>query len=1486
MRKKTLKVDIIIVIVLILIFAAIITALVLPNVSEDSGDHEYMSVNEVADKNIGVMLGSVYEHIIGNNMPKANLSFFDNASDMALAVSTGKIDAFACSQVQAESIIKENADLKILTGSPGTIDVAFAFPKTDGGAKLRDEFNVYLAEVTADGTLAEYKDKWLKGSGDPDIEDRTLTGTNGTLKMATTGTTEPYTYIENDRNVGLDVELAYGFCRKYGYGLEIHVMDFSAMIPALHSSTYDFAGANITITDERAESVWFSDRYNQNKVAVVVAGKGSKALTVSDYNGKRIGIMTGSNFEQPTMEYFPDSTYLYYDNISDLILALQQNKIDGFVHDEPVLRLTCAEYPDVGYFKDCLRNDTYCFGFRKGDERSEKLRTQFNEMLAELESDGTLAEMKRKWFSGGVSTLDIDKSGITGENGTINIAVNPTNVPFALINSEGLSGYSVELVTMFCRRYGYDCRYDQVNTASGLAGLTSGVYDIFANNTTTTPEREESISFSDPIYYGGISLAVRASELESADQGAPSVSDYIGKKIGIVTGTNYEEPTLKYLPDSEYLYYNNTSDISVALTQNKIDGFLCDEPLLRVLSREKPDISYLPDMVTHDQYAFAFRKNDERSDHIRGQFNEMLADLESDGSLEKIKEKWIGTNESEKVIDLSGYSGENGTLNVVINSTALPFAYMKDNNMVGIAVELMDMFCRRYGYTPHIEDADFTAHIPGLVSGKYDMVVSAMTITEERKESVNFSDSFYKGGLAFAVRTSDLNKDTSSDTVTRDTPISYFADKKIGILTGSSYEMVAEEILPDAEYVYMDVSSDLALAATTGKIDGFLMSADKANTMIAENPSLFCLKEEAGKSPIAFAFPKTDKGAELRDKVNTFFKIIKADGTMDDLLVKWPGDSSEQAVDLTGFTGENGVLKIACDGTTPPWEFTYNGALTGYEIELAAMFCREYGYTPVFDTMNFSAVIPGISSGKYDLAAADISVTKESAESVYFSDPELENTVVLVTVRNNTGSGSATPAVTFDMLNSPEYTIGSGTGSSGMFAVEEAFPDANKLHFDNHITGYEAVRLGKIDAYVHEKVQMQLAIDNGLEGVVLLPDSIGSKTDIVVGLSRKSRIPDLKEKINTFLSEIRGDGTINEIYDRWVHDRDYTMPEIYSDNTSGLTLHVGTTGNVEPYSFFIGNELTGMDIELAKRFASWLGADLVIDVFDFSGAISAAESGNIDCIFSDLHATEERRETIDFSDTVYISENAVMVADKNYTPPDNASWIDGIISSFEKNFIREDRWKLILEGIGTTCLITVLSTLFGSLLAFLVCMFRRTGSRLANAISNIYVKILQGTPMVVLLMILYYVIFGKSGLDAVWVAVIGFTINFGAYASEIMRSGIESIDGGQREAALALGYSENQAFFKFIFPQASVRFLPVYKQEIISLLKSTSIVGYIAIQDLTKMSDIIRSRTYEAFFPLIVTALIYFILAWIITIILKLILNSIDFRRRKRGSAK
>ena len=149
-------------------------------------------------------------------------------------------------------------------------------------------------------------------------------------------------------------------------------------------------------------------------------------------------------------------------------------------------------------------------------------------------------------------------------------------------------------------------------------------------------------------------------------------------------------------------------------------------------------------------------------------------------------------------------------------------------------------------------------------------------------------------------------------------------------------------------------------------------------------------------------------------------------------------------------------------------------------------------------------------------------------------------------------------------------------------------------------------------------------------------------------------------------------------------------------------------------------------------------------------------------------------------------------------------------------------------------------------------------------------------------MILYYILFGKSDLDGVWVAVIGFTLLFMVSVIGLIKMGVGAVDEGQMEAALAIGYTDSRAFLRIILPQAARHFMPGLRSELVSLIKSTAVVGYIAVQDLTKIGDIVRSRTYEAFFPLIASAVIYFAVAWLLTILVKCIEFRTDPEKRKK----
>jgi polar amino acid transport system substrate-binding protein len=205
-----------------------------------------------------------------------------------------------------------------------------------------------------------------------------------------------------------------------------------------------------------------------------------------------------------------------------------------------------------------------------------------------------------------------------------------------------------------------------------------------------------------------------------------------------------------------------------------------------------------------------------------------------------------------------------------------------------------------------------------------------------------------------------------------------------------------------------------------------------------------------------------------------------------------------------------------------------------------------------------------------------------------------------------------------------------------------------------------------------------------------------------------------------------------------------------------------------------------------------------------------------------------------------------------------------MFDSFYNNLIAEDRYRMILDGLQVTLIITFCAAILGTILGGLVCWMRMSRRKWLQKVAQVYIDIMRGTPVLVVLMLMYYVIMAPMEATGVVVAIITFGLNTAAYIGEMLRTTIQGIDRGQTEAGLALGYTPRQTFLRIILPQVIKAVMPVYQGEIISLLKGTSIVGYIAVADMTRASDLIRSRTFDAFFPIILTAIIYFFMAWLI----------------------
>ena len=426
--------------------------------------------------------------------------------------------------------------------------------------------------------------------------------------------------------------------------------------------------------------------------------------------------------------------------------------------------------------------------------------------------------------------------------------------------------------------------------------------------------------------------------------------------------------------------------------------------------------------------------------------------------------------------------------------------------------------------------------------------------------------------------------------------------------------------------------------------------------------------------------------------------------------------------------------------------------------------------------------------------------------------------------------------------------------------------------FNDYNSCVEAVRLGKVDAmpsdlFYARRWQQR----NPQEFAITEPYH-----SIPWGYFFAKGSP-MRDRVGAVLAKMRASGDLDRILKRWSEADDPGQLSLEKlDYRSDFTGEAGvfrfaTPGDREPVSFVSNDEIVGFDIDIARRIAYELNMKFELVQITMGALVAAVQNDKADMGGGGIAITAERAEKVDFSECYYrvptvfiIQRRRAVDAGGDVVADATGSFLEELRQSFVRTFVTDGRWRMMARGLGVTMVITLLASVLGTLLAFPVWLARTSHFRWIVVCAKGYISIMQGTPILVLLMVLFYLVFGKVDIDGIWVAVLGFALNASAYVGETLRTGIDSISRGQTEAALALGYPPRRAFFRFVLPQAVRAVLPVYRGELIGLLKSTSIVGYIDINDLTKASDLVRSRTYESFFPIITTAFIYFLVAWLL----------------------
>lgn len=675
---------------------------------------------------------------------------------------------------------------------------------------------------------------------------------------------------------------------------------------------------------------------------------------------------------------------------------------------------------------------------------------------------------------------------------------------------------------------------------------------------------------------------------------------------------------------------------------------------------------------------------------------------------------------------------------------------------------------------------------------------------------------------------------------------------------GSPIHNHVAEKYPDANLIYLGSTADMMLYTKQGKADYFIVGNGEF-LQIDDRSSISTLDEEITQLDYAFIF--NENRLDVRKQFNEFLARCKENGTLNELEKKWVFDKTDRSIDRN-FSGENGTLHIATEAKHVPFTFVYNGEIVGYEIELISLFAHEYGYNLEIENVNWDPMFVGVIQGKYDIGCSDIMYTSERAEEVHFSDITYSDKAIVAYF-----SGSAYPDLSY--FSGKKVAVDTGTVFDSIIKNTEQIKNPEFLYYRSDADVMNAIRNGKADFGCYELPIIQYMEKHG-GGVKPASESLSEEHVAFVFAKGNSLVQDF----NRVISDLRADGTVDRLMDKWINSDETTRPVVQDWVGENGELTYWSMAAVPPLAFMgADNELFGVDYDIALLVCKELGYNIKATPVEFSSILGGVSSGRVDIGGGTIAVTEERAQSVDFTDVIYDCPVGLFVSAEK---KDRTGLFASITESFKKTFIVESRWKLFVSGIVGTVVISVISVVFGTALGFGFYLIFKKGNRIVLKIADIYQWFINGIPVIVLLMILYYIVLGKTKISGLWVSSIGFVLIFASGVLGMLRSGVGAVDPGQREGGLALGYTENQTFFKIVLPQAARIFMPSYVNEVVQTIKATAVVGYIAVQDVTKVSDLVRSRTYEPFFPLIVSAVIYFVLAWLLTIGFKKIIKMIS----------
>ena len=988
---------------------------------------------------------------------------------------------------------------------------------------------------------------------------------------------------------------------------------------------------------------------------------------------------------------------------------------------------------------------------------------------------------------------------------TIQVVTNPDFPPYEYMVSEDYEGIDMDIWKAIAKTLDCNVNFNVMDFDSIINAIEAGRYDVGASGFTVTEERKLQINFSNTYATAHQTVVVK----KNSSQASATSWDELTGSVSVESGT-----TGYYLAEDVYgtsrlSPYNTYSEVIQGVITGH-DGFAVLDDLVAESFVEKYsnimilDISLPGDEI--EEYAFTFNKSNAQ---MLQYTNKAMDYLKGTGVIDDIFNYYgsIGydpetpgyfSTHPDKLSEIQVISHykptDQYTIEVATNPDFPPYDYTVSGDYEGIDMDIWKAIAYVLDCKVNFNFMEFDSIINAIQNGRYEVGASGFTVTEERKQNINFSTTYATAHQnVLLLKSSPLASATSWEEL---------KNKKVSVESGTTGYYLAEDVYGVENLSPYNTYTEVIQGVLTGLDDFSILDDLVAVSYVKAHPDELMILdiELPGAEAEEYAFVFNKSNTELLGYTNKAMAYLEEKGVIDDIyeyygsisynpeivgyFSAYPEKLKELEVLVHYVPGQmKYTFEVGTSPDFPPYDYLVSDSYEGIDMDIWKAIAQTLDANVDFNTMDFDSIINAVMSGKFDIGASGFTVTDERKQNINFTETYAvaqQNVVILQT------SPLAT-ATSWEELKGYKISVESGT--TGYYLAEDVFGVENVSPYNTYTDVVQAVIDGKVGfAIIDDLVAVSFVEKHPGELTVLDVDIPGAEVEEYAFVIDKSNVAML-EAVNRAMVYLEETGVIDDIYDYY--------------------------GSI------------GYDPEIVGYFTAHPEALAAIQVIDHFTPDNGGDSG------------------------------------------DGKNWFEWLWDEIVKNFAEKDRYQLIIMGLENTIYITLiglaLGLLFGIICAIIRSFHDLSGRfKILNVIVKVYITVIRGTPILVQLLIIYFIVFASSGLNSIIIAGIAFGINSGAYVAEIVRAGINAVPKGQLEAAESLGMTFNMAMFTVILPQAIRNILPALCNEGISLLKETSIAGYIGIIDVTKAAMLIRSQTYSAFVPLIGVALIYLVIVLVL----------------------